>query len=85
MNGIREMIKRPTLAKRLGMTIDQVRWHTRNDPAFPQAVPLSASGRAVGYFTDEVVAWQTSMSKRRADRLAKQKRPRTSASCAEVK
>lgn len=54
----------------LGST--QFRTHEKNDPDFPKRVPLSACGRAVGYFEDEVVAYQRTLQERRNARLAKE-------------
>jgi hypothetical protein len=45
--------------------------HERNDPDFPKRVPLSSTGRAVGYFEDEVIAYQRTLAERRNARLAK--------------
>lgn len=51
----------------LGTT--QFRAHEKNDPDFPKRVPLSAGGRAVGYFEDEVIAYQRKLAERRDARI----------------
>jgi predicted DNA-binding transcriptional regulator AlpA len=48
----------------------QFRAHENSDPDFPKRVPLSACGRAVGYFEDEVIAYQRKLAERRNERLA---------------
>jgi len=43
----------------------QLAWHERNDPDFPKSVSLSSTGRARGYFVDEVEAYQKAIAERR--------------------
>jgi len=62
---IRQMIKRQALAKQLGLTVEQLRHHERNDRSFPKSVPLTESGRAVAYFVSDIARWQEAIAERR--------------------
>jgi predicted DNA-binding transcriptional regulator AlpA len=66
----RKIIRRKALKDFLPLGNTQLREHELHDPDFPKRVPLSASGRAVGYFEDEVAAYQTKLTQRRDERLA---------------
>jgi predicted DNA-binding transcriptional regulator AlpA len=51
---LRRMIRRKQLREYLPLGETQLAWHEAHDPNFPKSVKLSATGRARGYFVDEV-------------------------------
>ena len=69
MSTPRKIIRRKALKDYLPLGNTQLREHEKNDPDFPKRVPLSAAGRAVGYFEDEVAAYQQKLIERRNERL----------------
>ena len=71
LNQARRILRRSVVQRDyipLGST--QFRAHEKSDPDFPKRVPLSACGRAVGYFEDEVIAYQHKLAERRNARLS---------------
>ncbi|MEJ2375223.1 MAG: hypothetical protein P8Y71_07280 [Pseudolabrys sp.] len=65
----RKIIRRQQLRDHLPLGFTQLREHEKNDPDFPKRVPLSAAGRAVGYFADEVAAYQKKLVERQDQKL----------------
>jgi predicted DNA-binding transcriptional regulator AlpA len=65
----RKIIRRQQLRDYLPLGFTQLRELELHDPHFPKRVPLSA--RAVGYFADEVAAYQKKLIAQREARLAK--------------
>jgi hypothetical protein len=51
---MRKMIRRKQLREYLPLGETQIAWHEAHDPAFPKSVLLTSTGRARGYFVDEV-------------------------------
>jgi predicted DNA-binding transcriptional regulator AlpA len=47
--------------------------HERTDPDFPQKVKLSTTGRAIGYFEDELHAYVEKLAARRDAKLKREK------------
>jgi predicted DNA-binding transcriptional regulator AlpA len=66
----RKIIRRAKLKDYLPLGNTQLRQHELDDPDFPKRVPLSASGRAVGYFEDEIARYQQTLIERRDAKLA---------------
>lgn len=73
MNAPRKIIRRKQLKDFLPLGNTQIREHEKNDPDFPKRVPLSTAGRAVGYFEDEVAAYQQKLIERREQKLARER------------
>jgi predicted DNA-binding transcriptional regulator AlpA len=67
---LRRIIRRKALKDYLPLGNTQLREHELHDPDFPKRVPLSTYGRAVGYFEDEVAAYQEKLAQRRDAKLA---------------
>ena len=65
----RKIIRSKELKDYLPLGPTQMREHEKCDPDFPKRVPLSAAGRAVGYFVDEVAAYQQKLIERRDQKL----------------
>jgi len=63
---LHRIIRRNDLPKYVGLQRSQIgELIARGE--FPKPVPLSDTGRAVGWFEDEIAAWQEERSKARAD------------------
>jgi hypothetical protein len=59
------MIRRKQLREYLALGETQIAFHERHDPMFPKSVRLSSTGRARGYFVDEVEAYQRTIAEGR--------------------
>ena len=62
---LRRMIRRKALREYLALGETQLAWHENNDTDFPKSVLLSSTGRARGYFVDEIEAYQKAIAERR--------------------
>jgi predicted DNA-binding transcriptional regulator AlpA len=68
---LRRMIRRKQLREFLALGETQLAYHERHDPDFPKSVPLSSSGRARGFFVDEIEAYQRRMADARTGQRRK--------------
>lgn len=72
----RRIIRRTALKDYIPLGDTQLAEHEKNDPDFPKKVPLSAAGRAVGYFEDEVITYQEKLVQRRDENAARRAKSR---------
>lgn len=66
---LRRIIRRKQLVEYLGLKLTQLRYLQKTDPAFPQ--PVALGKRAIGFWADEVEAYQRTMSERRNEKVSK--------------
>jgi len=53
---------RKGLQEYIPLSLTQLWFHEKNDADFPKSFPITGTGRARGYYEDEVLAYQEKMA-----------------------